>query len=89
MNTLSQYMEFATNRELPSGNPVPADLPALPVDYIRNHLRSPVLQNAPRMKGGELQPRPLIRIMNALGSNRNAEGFVMLLSGVNSCKVQV
>lgn len=86
---MSQWMELATRRKLPSGNPVPANLPALPINYIRNHLKNRVLVDPPRMKGGEKQNAPLVRIMNAFGSNRNSEGFVMLLKAINACKMQV
>jgi hypothetical protein len=74
---------------LPSKKPVPADLPALPLDYVKNHLREPVLVNPPPMKGGQQSNVPLVRIMNALGSTKNNEGFVLLLESINGAKGKV
>jgi hypothetical protein len=41
------------------------------------------------MIGGDQSYIPSVRIMNALGSNRNNAHFVFLLNGLNKIKVQV
>ncbi|KAL6229169.1 hypothetical protein BDW75DRAFT_235411 [Aspergillus navahoensis] len=76
-------------KQLPSGKPVPADLPALPLDYVKNHLREPVLVNPPPMKGGQQSNIPLVRIINTLGSTKNNEGFVLLLESINGAKGKI
>ncbi|KAL5042120.1 hypothetical protein BDW71DRAFT_211510 [Aspergillus fruticulosus] len=89
MNTIGQYAEHATNRKLPSGKPVPANLAALPVKYVRDHLNNKVLANPPPMKGGERSSIPLVRIMNALGSKTNDGDFTMLVKQVNGVKSRI
>ncbi|KAL4775859.1 hypothetical protein BDW60DRAFT_225034 [Aspergillus nidulans var. acristatus] len=89
MKQVGIWIDSGNNRKLPSGKPVPADLPALPLDYVKNHLREPVLVNPPPMKGGQQSNVPLVRIMNALGSTKNNEGFVLLLESINGAKGKI
>ncbi|KAL6229036.1 hypothetical protein BDW75DRAFT_235499 [Aspergillus navahoensis] len=89
MNMVGQYVEHATNGELPSGKPAPANLAALPVKYVRDHLTNKVLANPPPMKGGEQSSVPLVRIMNTLGSKTNNGDFTMLVKQVNRVKSRI
>ncbi|KAL4867514.1 hypothetical protein BDV12DRAFT_198207 [Aspergillus spectabilis] len=52
-------------------------------------LTTPMLVRPPPMTGGELNNIPFRRMMNELGSNQNADGFVLLDNRLNSVKMRL
>lgn len=86
LNTIRDSFRDALNGVLPSRSD-PRNLP-LDNDYLQA-LSTPMLLNAPPMAGGQASSTPLVRIMNALGSNRNDQDFLVLISALNGLKSRV
>ncbi|CAI7610929.1 unnamed protein product [Penicillium bialowiezense] len=62
--------------------------PALTRPFLEA-LNTPMLRAAPPMAGGAASSVPLRRVMNALGSTKNGQHFVVLLHGLNKLKSQM
>lgn len=62
---------------------------AISATFIRQALDGPILISPPPMVGGAQTRRPIVRVMNALGSSRNRGDFVLLLEALNGLKSRV
>lgn len=58
-------------------------------DFIRQGLDAPILRDPPPMRGGAQSDRPIVRMMNALGSTSNDRGFALLDGELNQVKKRV
>jgi hypothetical protein len=87
LQTVADFVRDAHNGVVPSGSaPV---YPPLSADFIRQGLDAPILRNPPPMRGGAQSDRPIVRMMNALGSTSNDRGFVLLDGELNQVKKRV
>ncbi|KAF7115479.1 hypothetical protein CNMCM5793_002437 [Aspergillus hiratsukae] len=84
LQTIPAYVEHAHNGSLPSG--IRPLYPGLSANYILRGLDAPILVNPPPMRGGAQSARPMVRMMNALGSTRNDGGFVLFDGQLNQVK---
>ncbi|KAI2789668.1 hypothetical protein POX_d05163 [Penicillium oxalicum] len=83
LNTIQMFLRDASRGTLPT-TAHPRNLP-LPDDYTQA-LNTPMLLNAPPMAGGQASSTPLVRMMNALGSRRNGQDFLVLIQALNGLK---
>lgn len=86
LNTIQEFLDDAAEGTLPSAAH-PRNLP-LPDAYVEA-LNTPMLLDAPPMAGGRASATPLRRNMNALGSNRNDQDFIVLILALNGLKSRV
>jgi hypothetical protein len=87
LRTVADFIQDAHNGALRSGSaPV---YPSLSANFIRQGLDAPILRNPPPMRGGAQSDRPIVRMMNALGSTRNDGGFVLFDGELNQVKKRV
>ncbi|RLL97667.1 hypothetical protein CFD26_105658 [Aspergillus turcosus] len=87
LHTVPDFVRDAHNGSLPSRrSPI---YPGLTATFILQGLDAPILSNPPPMRGGAQSARPIVRMMNALGSTRNDGGFVLLDGELNRVKKEL
>ncbi|KAJ5590784.1 CAZyme family GH18 [Penicillium hetheringtonii] len=87
LNTISMFIRDANAGRLRSG--ATARNAAISATFIRQALDGPILISPPPMVGGAQTRRPIVRVMNALGSSRNRGDFVLLLEALNGLKSRI
>lgn len=87
--TVPTFLQGASNRVLPSRNTPGPEYTRLSPEFILQGLDRSILVNPPPMRGGGRSNRPIVRLMNALGSYRNDDMFVLFDARLNGVKERV
>ncbi|KAJ5109934.1 hypothetical protein N7532_002579 [Penicillium argentinense] len=87
LNTIQNFLQDAVDGVLLTGNN-PRNL-ELPSDYVETLNTQMLIQPPPVAGGGRVTRVPLRRIMIALGSGRNNQDFVVLLSALNGVNSRI